>query len=119
MWYVCMFHMIVVHIQMLYLSTPYGSGSQFLTSPLSHILLLLVMCTEALDFAVTTGEIVIPSNTTQYDLEVEIINDAIREGREEFEVVISVSGSGAAVTLITLGIKTARIAIIDDDSECD
>lgn len=76
------------------------------------------MCTEVLDFAVFTREVVIPSNTTQYDLKVEIINDAIREGAEEFEVVTSVSGSGPAVTLISMGIKTARIAIIDDDCEC-
>ena len=74
--------------------------------------------TEVLDFTASSGEIVIQPNTTQYDLKVEIIDDAIREDTEEFEVGISTSGTGSAVTVITMGIKTARIAIIDDDSEC-
>lgn len=76
------------------------------------------MLTEVLDFAASSGEIVIQPNTTRYDLEVTIINDAIREDAEEFEVGISTSGTGSAVTVITMGIRTARVAIIDDDSEC-
>ena len=71
-----------------------------------------------MDFVVPTDKIVIQSNTTHYDLEVKIINDAIREGAEEFEVVVFVSGSGIAVAVISMGIKSARVAIIDDDCEC-
>ena len=65
-----------------------------------------------------TDIVVIQSNTTHYDLEVKIINDAIREGAEEFEVVVFVSGSGMAVAMISMSISSARVTIIDDDCEC-
>lgn len=124
-------HMIMVHAYMYMYSLNNVACWDMCISPAFHVptivssisplflsLLLPLIWTEALDFVAPTDTIVIQSNTTQYDLKVKIINDAIREGAEEFEVVIFVSGSGMVVTVISMGITTARVAIIDDDCEC-